>query len=261
MKEDLQIDYDTTLFDQCIKNYTDVDLSNIWHTTKSTDLAIQAVDKTECTWQEQVPKEYHCFGKIFDEIASHRFPPKRPWDHAIDLLLDAPDCDELCSPPFIKRHVTQDQDPHVTQKAQQSCQKPIHPCILPIKPAAPSRDLSNPKTTYTDQMCPQVPSTKARTTLHDHPQLISLYTLQGPLLAFTTPLHLCAHLATHTIGVSIYDRLNLKVWCPAKACMTWSNPPYSPDQLEEEDDTFSITWPSMTHSLSYDQIRTFPRLL
>jgi hypothetical protein len=29
MKEDLQIDYDTTLFDQCIKNYTDVDLSNI----------------------------------------------------------------------------------------------------------------------------------------------------------------------------------------------------------------------------------------
>jgi hypothetical protein len=29
MKEDLQIDYDTTLFDQCIKDYTDVDLSNI----------------------------------------------------------------------------------------------------------------------------------------------------------------------------------------------------------------------------------------
>jgi hypothetical protein len=150
-------------------------------------------------------------------------------------------CDELCSPPFIKRHVTQDQDPHVTQKAQQSCQKPIHPCIRPTKPAAPPRDLSNPKTTYANQMRPQVPSTKARTTLHDHPQLISLHILQGPLLAFTTPLHLCAHLATHTIGVSIYDRLNLKVWCPAKACMTRSNPPYSPDQLEEEDDTFSIT--------------------
>jgi hypothetical protein len=29
MKEDLQIDYDTTLFDQCIKDHTNIDLSNI----------------------------------------------------------------------------------------------------------------------------------------------------------------------------------------------------------------------------------------
>jgi hypothetical protein len=49
MKEDLQIDYDTTLFDQCIKDHTGIDLSNIRRTTKSTDLAIQAVDKTEHT--------------------------------------------------------------------------------------------------------------------------------------------------------------------------------------------------------------------
>jgi hypothetical protein len=87
MKEDLQIDYDTTLFDQCIKDHTGIDLSNIRRTTKSTDLAIQAVDKTTRTWQEQVPKEYHRFGKIFDEMASHRFPPKCPWDHAIDLCV------------------------------------------------------------------------------------------------------------------------------------------------------------------------------
>jgi hypothetical protein len=91
MKEDLQIDYGTTLFDQCIKEHTGVDLSNIQRTTKSTNLAIEAVDKNEHTWQEQVPKKYHHFGKIFDKIASHRFPPKHPWDHAIDLLPDAPD--------------------------------------------------------------------------------------------------------------------------------------------------------------------------
>src|ERR1700692_228723 len=91
MKEKLQIDYDTTLFDECIKEHTGVDLSNIRRTTKSTTLAIEAVDQTERTWQEQVPKEYHRFGKIFDEIASHRFPPKRPWDHAIDLLPNAPE--------------------------------------------------------------------------------------------------------------------------------------------------------------------------
>src|ERR1700680_1945820 len=34
MEQDLQIDYDTTLFDECIKEHTSVDLSNIRRTTK-----------------------------------------------------------------------------------------------------------------------------------------------------------------------------------------------------------------------------------
>ena len=59
-------------------------------TTTSTDLAIQALDQKERTWQEQVPSVYHQFGKVFSDEESQRFPNSRPWDHAIDLLPDAP---------------------------------------------------------------------------------------------------------------------------------------------------------------------------
>src|SRR3981081_1924960 len=59
-------------------------------TTKSTTLAADATDETERTWQEQVPTEYHKYGKIFSEEESQRFPGKRPWDHAIDLAPQAP---------------------------------------------------------------------------------------------------------------------------------------------------------------------------
>jgi hypothetical protein len=43
---------------------------HICQTTKSTTLAAKAVDKTKCTWQEQVPLEYYCFGKVFSEKES-----------------------------------------------------------------------------------------------------------------------------------------------------------------------------------------------
>jgi hypothetical protein len=58
--------------------------------TTATELAIQAVDQTKCTWQEQVPEPYHQFGRVFSDKESHRFPELRPWDHAIDLLPDVP---------------------------------------------------------------------------------------------------------------------------------------------------------------------------
>jgi hypothetical protein len=58
--------------------------------TVAQELAIQATNKTERTWQEQVPKEYHDFGKVFSEEESQRFPERRRWDHAIDLKEDAP---------------------------------------------------------------------------------------------------------------------------------------------------------------------------
>jgi hypothetical protein len=58
--------------------------------TVAQELAIQATDKTERTWQEQVPKEYHNFGRVFSEEESQRFPERRRWDHAIDLKEDAP---------------------------------------------------------------------------------------------------------------------------------------------------------------------------
>ena len=60
-------------------------------TTIAQQLAEQATDKKDRTWQEQVSHRYHKHGKVFSEQASERFPGKRPWDHAINLKPDAPD--------------------------------------------------------------------------------------------------------------------------------------------------------------------------
>ena len=40
----------------------------------ATNLAASAADKTERTWQEQVPLEYHQFGKVFSNEKAQRFP-------------------------------------------------------------------------------------------------------------------------------------------------------------------------------------------
>lgn len=37
------------------------------------------------TTKELVPEAYREFYSVFDEKASERFPPSRPWDHAIDF--------------------------------------------------------------------------------------------------------------------------------------------------------------------------------
>jgi hypothetical protein len=42
-------------------------------------------DKPKKAKEEVVPKEYHKYLRIFDKKASNRFPPKRPWDHAINM--------------------------------------------------------------------------------------------------------------------------------------------------------------------------------
>jgi hypothetical protein len=47
------------------------DYAFIRRTTKATTLAAEAADKTKHTWQEQVPMEYHQYGKVFSEKASH----------------------------------------------------------------------------------------------------------------------------------------------------------------------------------------------
>ena len=59
-------------------------------TTTATKLAAEAIDTTKRTWQELIPAEYHCFGKVFSDKEAKRFPDSRLWDHAIDLTLEAP---------------------------------------------------------------------------------------------------------------------------------------------------------------------------
>jgi len=58
--------------------------------TTATKLAAEAIDTTKQTWQELIPAEYHCFGKVFSNKEAERFPDSHPWDHAIDLTLEVP---------------------------------------------------------------------------------------------------------------------------------------------------------------------------
>ncbi len=62
----------------------------VWRTTKSTTLAANAKNNIECTWKEQIPIEYHKYGKVFSKEALQRFPDEHPWDHVIELVPDAP---------------------------------------------------------------------------------------------------------------------------------------------------------------------------
>ena len=66
-------------------------LSQIQKTTTSTQLVInKAEKKPQQTWDQIVPKQYHCFKKVFSEEESKWLPKSRPWDHAIDLKPNAP---------------------------------------------------------------------------------------------------------------------------------------------------------------------------
>jgi hypothetical protein len=58
-------------------------------TTVATELAIKKAPRKERAWQEQIPKEYYKYHKVFSEQAAQCFPASKPWDHAIDLLPDA----------------------------------------------------------------------------------------------------------------------------------------------------------------------------
>jgi len=62
----------------------------IRRTTTAIKLAAEAIDTTKQTWQELIPAEYHCFGKVFSDKEAERFPDSHPWDHAIDLTPEVP---------------------------------------------------------------------------------------------------------------------------------------------------------------------------
>ena len=51
------------------------------------ELAIQAGEGKK---KVEIPVVYDHFKRLFSKEASQRFPPSRPWDHAIDLKPDAP---------------------------------------------------------------------------------------------------------------------------------------------------------------------------
>ena len=53
-------------------------------------LTIEAAIKKKIPWQKLIPPEYRIYSKVFCEKEATRFPASRPWDHAIELLPDAP---------------------------------------------------------------------------------------------------------------------------------------------------------------------------
>ncbi len=74
----------------------------LWKTTTASELVQKAMDHTKNTFEQMVTSRYHQHHKVFSEEASHQFPPKQMWDHAIDLLPDAPktlDCKVYCYVP------------------------------------------------------------------------------------------------------------------------------------------------------------------
>ena len=56
--------------------------------TISTRLAQEALQYQK---EVKVPEEYQQHAKVFSEEESHRFPPSRPWDHAIELKEGVPE--------------------------------------------------------------------------------------------------------------------------------------------------------------------------
>src|SRR6202012_5899211 len=56
--------------------------------TTVTQLAVEAQQYTKAV---EIPKQYEKFAKVVSEEESQRFPPKRIWDHAIDLVKDTPE--------------------------------------------------------------------------------------------------------------------------------------------------------------------------
>ena len=56
--------------------------------TISTRLAQEAKQYQQVV---EIPEEYRRHSRVFSEEESHRFPPSRPWDHAIELKEGAPE--------------------------------------------------------------------------------------------------------------------------------------------------------------------------
>jgi transposase InsO family protein len=55
--------------------------------THSTEIAARSAPKPSI---EHIPVEFRRYAKVFNEEASYRLPAHRPWDHAIDLIPNAP---------------------------------------------------------------------------------------------------------------------------------------------------------------------------
>ena len=88
----------------------------ICRVTHAQQLAEAAWDNKKKPWTDCVPSELHKFEKVFSKEESQQFPISKPWDHAIELLPNAPlvlDCKvyplsqakQLAQDAFLKEHL------------------------------------------------------------------------------------------------------------------------------------------------------------
>ena len=62
-------------------------ISHSYLRSLSTEIAIQSGKaKRAQTFKEIIPEAYHEFKDVFDKETFNELPPRRPWDHAIELL-------------------------------------------------------------------------------------------------------------------------------------------------------------------------------
>ncbi len=95
-------------------------LDAIKRTMVAQQLAEQATNKVEKTWQELVPPQYHKFGSIFSEKDSECFPGPWKWDHAIDLKADAPTSIDCCVYPLSPKE-KEEQKEFLSENLQLKC--------------------------------------------------------------------------------------------------------------------------------------------
>ena len=50
---------------------------------------IAGANQNERTWEEIVPEHYLPYQEVFEKQTFDQLPPRRPWDHAIELTLGA----------------------------------------------------------------------------------------------------------------------------------------------------------------------------
>src|SRR5712664_3648216 len=77
-----------TVTDEAKQRIVDILTEEVAINSISTDLARQA---EQYTAKIEVPDKYQRHARVFSEEAAQQFPPKRPWDHAIELKPDTPD--------------------------------------------------------------------------------------------------------------------------------------------------------------------------
>jgi len=77
-----------TVTEEAKQRIVDILTEEIAINSISTDLARQV---EQYTTKVDVPEKYQPHARVFSEEAAQRFPPKRPWDHAIELKPEAPD--------------------------------------------------------------------------------------------------------------------------------------------------------------------------